>query len=403
MSQETKDRKPSLFAIFLNNKIITCDTAIPIAMEVRRQNPDAEIEIYVGHWPTYQMIQKNRVLWDAANRIGRIIFYGRSNDNRAKGVIGWIAHRVASMLLLLRLMLKRVFTTTVFMHFRALNHWPLRILYIINPRNTFLCEGIVTGYSENERLIDNTWRARVDYNAEALAKGGLIGFSHDWHIFRTPQHANTPKYTMGNFWYGSAWPEYVVETAEKYLAEDFRHARVEPAQKIIVYILGYLGAVESVPDPDTFKTLLRRTLEVLHDEAPDMPVFLKPHFNTDVDYVRNLISELAPNNFIISHLHPAVLSTRAQFLVANYYSTTMAVARSFGIPVVEYSCYGDKAREIAKGNSIRPDIVNLYVDNDKEKFRQTVCDLLAVPTEPILPSRRAEDLEIIARLAGQSS
>lgn len=403
MSRAADGMAHSLFAIFLNNKIITCDTAVPLVMDVHAQNPDMAIEFYVGDWKTYQMVRANRVLWDAIHHVGRMIYYGRTEADRAKGLLGYITHRLRILALLTRLSIAGLLGRAVFMHFRALNHWPLRFLHLINGRNTFLSEGIVTGYSENERRIDNSWTQRADYHANIAARGGLIGYSTEWRHFQDPQHANLAKYTLGKFWYGSAWPDYVNDMADTYLEEDFRASGIEPSSEIIVYILGFLGAVESVPDPDTFKKLLHNTLSVLKEESPDIPVFIKPHFNTDIGYLREVIATFGDHKFIVSHLHPAVLSTHARLFVVNYYSTTMAVARSFNVPVVEYSNYGPEAREVTGGGTIRPDIVEHYVDNDQDLFRDTVREILHQPHAPSSATNHSDDSGIIARLAGKAA
>jgi hypothetical protein len=372
-------------------------------MDVHRQNPDMVIEFYVGDWKTFQIVRANRVLWDAIHSVGRLIFYGRTDEDRAKGVFGFFSHRLRILMLLARLGIAGFFGRAVFLHFRALNHWPLRFLYFVNGRNTYLCEGIVTGYSENERQIDNAWAQRVDLHVNAASRGGLIGFSAEWRHFQAPHHADILKYNLGKFWYGNAWPDFVNESAGDYLEDDFHAAGIEPSSEILVYILGYLGAVESVPDPDTFKKLLHRTLSVLKNEAPDLPVFVKPHFNTDIEYLREVIAKFDNHKFIVSHLHPAVLSTRARLFVANYYSTTMAVARSFDVPVVEYSNYGPEAREVTGGGTIRPDIVEHYVDNDENKFRATVKQILEQPHVPSRAINHSDETGIIARLAGKAA
>ena len=401
MVVRTPDSKAfSLFAIFLNNKIITCDTAVPLVMDVHNQNPKMVVEFYVGDWKTFQMIRANRVLWDAIHNIGRLIYYGRTEEDRARGIVGLLAHRLRLLALLGRLSFTGLVGKAVFMHFRALNHWPLRFLHFVNGSNTYLCEGVVTGYSENERQIDNAWAKRIDHHVNAAASGGLIGFSSEWRHFVAPKLANAPKYNLGKFWYGNAWPKYVDRTAGAYLDEDFLAAGIAPSSEILVYILGYLGSVESVSDANTFKELLHRTLTVLKDEAPDIPVFIKPHPNTDTEYLRDVISKFESNKFVISHLHPAVLSTRARMFIANYYSTTMAVARSFSVPVVEYSNYSPQARDVTGGGSMRPDIVDHYVDNDQEKFRITVRQLLDRPHVPTQARNHSDGTGIIARIAG---
>lgn len=391
-----------LFAIFLNNKLITCDTAIPFVMDVVRANPEIKVEFYVADLRTFKSIQDNVVLWDAIHEVGSLIQLGRSVEQRKRGWVGFVGHRIGFFARFLRLFFLGLFGQATFMHFRALNHWPLRLLFVANPMRTYVSQGMVTGYSEVERKVDNSDRQRVDHMAKPAAKGGLIAYSSEWPALSNKDLAGVPQYIMGKFWYGRAWPDFVQANADRYLSKELQAAGYPADSKIIVYILGFLGAVESVPDANTFKSLLQKSLEILHAENHEMPVFLKPHFNTNLKYLQDVLDGFPDNKFVISHLHPAVLSKRAKFFMANYYSTTMAVSHAHGVLNIEFSRYSEAALKAANGKSMRPDLVDCYINDDPDAFRKVVREILDSPARDPKKIGSDDPTGVILKIAGKT-
>lgn len=392
-----------LLAVFLNNKLITCDTAVPFVMDVVRAKPDMKVEFYVTDVPTFDAIQDNVVLWDAVHEVGTLVQLGRTTAQRKQGLRGLLSHRMGFLARFLRLLILGLLGQATFIHFRALNHWPLRLLYVVNPMKTYVSEGMVSGYSEAERRVDNSDRQRVDYMENSAAKGGVIAYSDDWDALSYDSLQGVPPYVMGKFWYGRAWPDYIATNADRYISNELLEAGYAKDSKIIVYILGFLGAVESVPDGNTFKSLLLKSLKILHEENHDVPVFLKPHFNTNVKELQEILDEFPNNNFVISYLHPAVLSKRARFFMANYYSTTMSVARAHGVPNVEFSSYSKIALEVAAGQSMRPDLVDFYINNDSEEFRKTVRTILEGPVVEPRNIGSDDPSGVISKIAGKTA
>lgn len=390
-----------LLAIFLNNKIITCDTSVPFVMDVVRANPEMKVEFYVNDIKTFRSIRDNVVLWDAIHSLGCLIQLGRNDQRRKQGMLGLLLHRMEFAARFVRLLFLGFVGQATFLHFRALNHWPLRLLYLANPTKTYISQGMVTGYSEAERHVDNSDRKRVDHMANAAAMGGLIAYSTEWSVLSNKKLKAVPQYILGKFWYGRAWPEFVQANADQYLSKELQEAGYPVDSKIIVYILGFLGAVESVPDANTFKELLQTSLGILHAENKDTPVFIKPHFNTNVKYLRSVLDGFAGHKFVITHLHSAVLSKRARFFMANYYSTTMAVARAHGVPNIEFSKYSDAALVAANGQSMRPDLVDYYINDDPDEFRKTIKDILSMPIREPKAIGSDDPTGVILKIAGK--
>ena len=93
-------------------------------------------------------------------------------------------------------------------------------------------------------------------------------------------------------------------------------------------------------------------MTAFYEARPDITVLIKPHFNTDLNYLSEVVSNFSGNNFLICNLHPAVLATKASMFVANYYSSTMGVAKTAGVRVVEFSKYSAPALQITKNKGI---------------------------------------------------
>ncbi len=389
-----------VLAVFLNNKLITCDTVVPLIMEVHAANPHLGIEFYVGDEATQEAIQKNIVLWDAIRRMGVLILWGRRAEERAKGPFFKALHGIAVMRMLFRLVVKGSMGRATFLHFRTLSHWPWRLLFLAAPKRTFLCQGAVHGYSKKEQLIDNTWRPRKHFHeTPPSARGGLICFTEDWDELALPRHANTPRYWLGKFWYGTAWPAFVQENSAGYLSTLPKKTPEDSEPNFIVYLMGFFGYLDLVGNDTAFKDLLYNTLRALHEEAPDILVVLKPHPTTDIQYLNEVLSAIPGHNFVLSYLHPAVLCCRALFFVGNYPSSTMAVVHANGIPVVEYYRYQPKALKITGGNSSRPDIVDTFIQDDEEAFRAYIRKAIQCPPVKGGYSERPDQSGIVAAIA----
>ena len=61
-----------MIAVFLNNKLISADTIIPLMMSVKEHQPNRTIEFYTFDEETHQELRQNTVLWDALSSIGTL-------------------------------------------------------------------------------------------------------------------------------------------------------------------------------------------------------------------------------------------------------------------------------------------------------------------------------------------
>jgi hypothetical protein len=122
-----------MIAIFLNNKLITTDTVVPMTLAVKRIVPKRRIRFYVFDEDTYRSIRENTVLWDAINRVGSLVCFTRSG----KG-LGRKLYLLRIMMLLAPLAVRCALGKARLVHFKALNGGPLSILSQLNERRTLI-------------------------------------------------------------------------------------------------------------------------------------------------------------------------------------------------------------------------------------------------------------------------
>ncbi len=382
-------------AIFLNNKLISCDTILPVAMEVHARTGRQVLFFTTDKW-TFDAIRENVVLWHAIHRIGRLILLGNKSGTRLSG---WVA-KSKGIALLAFLALKARFGRVSILHFRALHKPPFNLLARIAPDAVFFCESDSYGESELMRRIVEVGAPR-SRDEQPPCSGTLLAFSSGWTWLSNPAAAHLPRAVFGQTRTRKIWLDYVRTVADQFHAEAFAKAGVPDADETIVFMLGYLGALPYMRHEDSTRTLLAETLDVLAELAGGRTIMLKPHLITDMHVVAAEVARLNARGVrtVVANLHPSVLAVRARLFIANYYSTTLADAWHMGVPTIEYTDYSDAALAVTGGGSMNPAYVAHFICRDRDRLTGTVRAVLAAPRRSPPKGETGDPAGVLSRLA----
>ena len=365
--------------VFLGNKLVSCDAIVPVMMELCRRTDAGPVRFISLDAASYDAIRENVVLRDGIAAIGTLELLGR----RRKTVWTWFTHRLRIGATSLALLVLTLRGRVVFLHFKALNHWPLRALHVVNRSATILCESTAAGYNAVEQRI-----ARLNPNRSAansrLAAGAMLYFHETWEPLAFARRHERPMARLPDPYRLTAWRDYV-DARE---VGDFESAGLPRDRLAIVYLLGWFGTLEFLEGNNAARELFDETLSILVEEGNGCPIVIKPHVISDMDVVESCIAELAEvgrNRVVMTKLHPSVLARRSAFFVANYYSTAMLPAASAGIPTIEFSRYNTETLTITKGQSMRPDIVSDFINGDAAALRRRVRKFMKAGPRPADP------------------
>ena len=384
-------------AVFLNRKLISCDTILPLLIELRMRAPEVEVEIWIPDRETQAAIRRNVVLFEAAERIGpSYLLSGRGNPWQMR-----LRHRLATALRLARLLMKGFTGKAAFIHFKALSKWPLRALYHAAPGQTFLAENDSYGFTELMSkvtfLIDE-----VAVVKRVPPAGHLIAFSKEWHMLAHPALTGIPRKFFGPTRLRRPWLDFIKGNADRYFDAEFARAGVVSAKEILVVMLGFFGPLAYLNESQSVEKLLTETLEELIAIAGDRPILIKPHVITDMNKLQQILGGLATKKILVTHLHPMVLAMRARVVVANYYTTTLTDCHWMGVPTIEYTHYSKRALELTGGGSMRPEIVDHFINHDRATLRSILRGLVEKPVGPAPEGEDADPEGVIRLLAGSA-
>ena len=134
--------------IFLNNKLVSCDTILPLAIELKNKAPSIKINFFVFDIKTYEEIKKNTTLYNLIDKIGKLDFIGWKQTRKYS-----LINKFLKLLHLYFIILNVLFHKNRVIHFRYLEEFPWNIIYYINKKNTILFESDCWGYEENVAKI----------------------------------------------------------------------------------------------------------------------------------------------------------------------------------------------------------------------------------------------------------
>jgi hypothetical protein len=344
-----------MLAVFLNNKLITCDTITPLALTLHELGIERSITFLTTDKKTYRAIRENVVLSEAINRIGRLRLMRR---------------RPFSLLMLAWYLIMGLIGKAYFLHFKALNFWPFKLFALLCPSRTILCEGTAIGVSALEQKVAETMiKRRI---SPVTPQGNtLVGFGPEWPILSDPRVAGRRSFILPAPFRFRSWQRFVGEVSVRYLDgdPDIGSARQE-GRPIVVFILSSLDHTPLLANPLGLPQLFEETMDALAEELPEAMVVIKPHPATTFA-MRQRVEGIVKRypNARLSNLHPSILSKCAAFVIGNNYSTTFSIFRSAGVPTIEYTDYRPDILSVTCGGSARPEFVTRFIARDSDILR----------------------------------
>jgi hypothetical protein len=359
--------------IFLNRKLISCDTAAPLALELKAISPRSRLKIILSDEPTARAIRLNRVLYDAISSVAEFVELGRPEGTSRYG------HRTRIAPQFLALLAAAAANRAAVLHFKALDEGALSLFYKVARNRTYACQNNIYGLNRVMWRLTYETRSRPAPELRAPNARYLVAFSNDWPLLASEAVREFPCFYFGPTRRRKLWLDFVRSRADTYISEEFAKVGWPTPDEFFSVMLGTFQPLPYLRTPDTVQIRLEQMLRVLARQANGRPIVLKPHMITDMDLLRNILSRIPDGRFLISHLHVMVLAQRSRLVASNYYSTTLGDAAMIGVPTIEFTDYSDRALAFSEGHSMRPEFVSHFVNGDESELDRRITQISGVP------------------------
>lgn len=348
--------------IFLSDKLITCDSIVPVCLEIKARYPNYRFDFYFNSQKQYEVIKQNETLKNALLKIdAKLHIFGSFKNfyyfelNRKLVIIVQLSLLVIQML----------FLKTYFFHFKKLSFFPFSLLRILNPSRTFYFQSNAWGVPQKLREIDDLIGNRSQLPTPPAEKI-FVGYNDNWiNSHKSAVAANF--YQIEHPRLLASWKEFLGEQKRKHshLLCQERHSR-----KVFSIILGYFGKLDLVKDDKSMERCFIETLKSIFKVCPDAKVYLKPHIITDIDKLRSLLVPFEDFDIEITYIHPALVAHFSDAVICNAYSSAMPDAFFEDTVTIEYSEYGPKALDLSSNQSVEPNYIDHFFNKNPTDFRK---------------------------------
>ena len=268
----------------------------------------------------------------------------------------------------------------VFLHFKALNFWPLKLFSVIFPNKTILSQPTSEGYRPLEKKVSEMMKKR-NYKAKKPMGNTVLVFDKDWWVLKQKNIIHKKLAFISSPHTRLCWIKYIEKKQNKYFQKEFLENNYNDNNFVIAFMLCWLGPSNLTKTPNIFPELFDETLSILEDVCPNYTIFVKPHptsinSKNEMKIIKNIINKHPKIKIIITNLHPIVLSFRARFFIANSFSTSFSTARLSNIPTIEYTDYNTEILKTTKNGSMRPDLVNYFFNRDRKKLKIKILEII---------------------------
>ncbi len=330
----------STIHVLVQNKLIALDGISPLLLHIKSENKNINFNIITFDEGLVPALENNIVLRDIVDSLGKISYVGKQKYNNK------FISNIVNLIWLLRLTTRIILTKETLIHSGMINAYPLKLLYLVNKKNTFICDKVTLSALKEEYSISEK---RIYEECTKVAAHSSISFSENslYHKCKELTKSNlVKKYEYHNPKKNRFWINYINKVSDKYIDNEMSANSVK-GDRIITYIASRFGVSTHYDKlgSEVQKDLIFFDILVsLSELSKKFPIAIKGHIYSDLDRM-NTVIRLAKEktngmlNCYVTKLHPSVLAKRSVVGLSHLGSTTFYDFRCFDVPTIAVTDY----------------------------------------------------------------
>jgi hypothetical protein len=338
--------------IFLRDKIIGIDTILPLCMEIHDRCGYKFNFISFDRLTYKYIIEDNIVIRDAINSIGKIELV---SSGKYKSLY---VSKIFSLFYFLKVAFNVAVKNYYIIHSAHLHLKPFMwFRWLFKKNNVIFIEKKPFGIGnqidfKNVKNHNLAYKNRMTYkdisefgidiysHPPLLYAGTLIGYDKDWNYFKHPAANKLKKIVIDGMGIrkNGYWIDFLNKNVNRYIENEMPKG-VFKSDNILVFLATRITRATDTNAINEFVGALRALSKYMHI----FPLFIKLHTFSDLEFINELlgvaIEEKNSTRYVITKLHPAVLSNRSVISVFANQGTLMKEFSGLGVPVVDLQIY----------------------------------------------------------------
>jgi hypothetical protein len=349
--------------ILPKERLISIDAVIPVIMELKTRHPKCRLFFVLPSKNHFEVLNKNVHLMECLNLMNAEIIHPP------------LGGRIIRFFYILRLLIRFSFSRNFFFKagdiiykhkifmkiLKKISRTKEIQLLLISPIKNYCRERVAVwktivdrepGKVLGQALDDDDDFLLTSVTEEDINKYYDRGVPHDKYIYSG---------YVRNF---DQWKKFFPAAVDSYSL-----IKQQPYCLFILTTMGKrLNQIEEPPISEVFK----ESLIQLKQFNSRMHTVIRPHPITDMAILERILDEVQYENFTIDYGHPAILASKAEFVIGNSFSNTMYDAYILKRPIVLYTGYHKTWRD----KFMKWPFVDFMFDRDPEPFSETISKLL---------------------------
>lgn len=384
-------RTPKIF-VFLENKIISTDSIVPVCLNIRELHPNIKFCFVFDSYRHFQEISKNKILYNALIELSKKnVVLGGKGSQSSHGIF----RRLVIGLQCFVIFLNRLVSVHYYFHFKKLRRYPFKLLNFFSPTKTFHFEPNGWGKPPLMDAVDKSSGNRVA-PLPPDRRLQYVGYSDYW-LQNKMKSKDTKTIKISNPRLLDPWNLFVqaqMESSDKYSKSACREKR----EFYVGFLLGYFGKMDIVRSSESMQKCFLESLQTIFEIFPNAHVILKPHFITDLTLLKELIADFSNYQISVDWVHPGLLGKICDLVICNSYSSAMPDVFFQGAVTIEYTDYSEDALRITGGQSVAPLFIDKFINHNDSELRDYLLNESFSRRERDLPSKYGCDDETFYNL-----
>lgn len=327
--------KPKRIVIICENKLISLDMILPVAFELKAEQPDIMIEFLFLRRDHMAKVKENYILWAGMQAVGTIRFLSYGGHE-----VSNLWQRGLNLLQVTREILTARRHRTLLFYRKDFSRWPVGLIAMaVRAGGGALIGFPGIAYPMSIALLRSLLAQEKSTVHHRFQADRQLIF-HPLQRLEQRRVTNAPMAVIGTSRWFPHWQDFMNKILSRIgiLDIDGNAINVEDKPNILMFYPGNLE-LPDLEGPTACRDQMVRTLQSIRRVAPQARILLKPHVICDIVELKRELSAFGDLDIRLTYAHPLALARHACVCTVPNGTSVIDDMYVAGLPLIDSALY----------------------------------------------------------------